>query len=130
MLLFTLFSYLYKSPHPLLRESTNFYRLMLMVESWQMRELNFVRPNASLSQSYVTKTIMNTLGVFMKILYENSETMSDLIKFVQELPLTYFKVYLLKIFIEAVEAIDTEMGYMRFRTMVYNFQDNVMPMIC
>jgi hypothetical protein len=67
-----------------------------------MRELNFLRPEAPLCQNFVTKTIMNALGVFMKILYENSETMNLLIKFVESMPLSYFKVYLLKSFIEAV----------------------------
>jgi len=67
-----------------------------------MRELNFLRPEAPLCQNYVTKTIMTALGVLMKILYENSETVNMLIKWVESLPLTYFKVYLLKNFIEAV----------------------------
>jgi hypothetical protein len=46
------------------------------------------------------------------------------------MPLNFFKIYILKIFIETVEIVDVELGYMRFRTMVYAFQDNVIPMIC
>ena len=44
--------------------------------------------------------------------------------------MSYFKMYLFRNFISTVETIDNEMGFMRFRTMVYNFQDNVIPMIC
>lgn len=43
---------------------------------------------------------------------------------------SYFKLYILKSFVDAVEVIDYEMGYMKYRTMVYNFQDNIIPMIC
>ena len=43
------------------------------------------------------------------------------------MPLNFFKIFVLKTFIEVV---DVDMGYMRFRTMVYAFQDYVIPMIC
>jgi hypothetical protein len=43
---------------------------------------------------------------------------------------TYFKLLVLKTFIETIEIVDSEMGYMRYRTMVYSFQDNVIPMMC
>jgi hypothetical protein len=43
---------------------------------------------------------------------------------------SYFKLYILKSFVDAVEVIDYEMGYMKYRTMVYNFQDNIIPMVC
>ena len=46
------------------------------------------------------------------------------------MPLNFFKIFVLKTFIEVVEVVDVDMGYMRFRTMVYAFQDNVIPMIC
>ena len=35
----------------------------------------------------------------------------------------YFKLLLLKNFIDAIEIIDTDMGYLKYRTMVYAFQD-------
>jgi hypothetical protein len=49
---------------------------------------------------------------------------------IEQLPLNFFKIYILKTFIEMVEIVDVEMGYMRFRTMVYAFQDKVIPVIC
>ena len=66
----------------------------------------------------------------MKILYEKKETSEELLEFLKGLPLNFLKVYILKTFIETVEVVDSEMGYMRFRTMVYSFQDNVIPVIC
>jgi len=42
----------------------------------------------------------------------------------------YFKLLVMKTFVETIEVVDNEMGYMRYRTMVYSFQDNVIPMIC
>ena len=41
----------------------------------------------------------------------------------EHIPGDYFKLYLLKQFIDAIEVIDTEMGYLNYRTMVYAFQD-------
>lgn len=46
------------------------------------------------------------------------------------MPLNYLKIYILKTFIETIEIVDSEMGYMRFRAMAYSFQDNMIPMIC
>lgn len=66
----------------------------------------------------------------MKMLYENAETSSTLVKIIEDMPLNFFKILTLKTFVEAVEVVDSEMGYMRFRTMIYAFQDNVIPMIC
>lgn len=66
----------------------------------------------------------------MKGLYENGELSALLVGYIEHLRLGYFKIYILKCFIEAVEVIDTDMGYMRFRSMVYSFQDNVIPLIC
>jgi hypothetical protein len=42
----------------------------------------------------------------------------------------FFKLYLLKSFIDAVEVVDYDMGYIKYRTMVYSFQDSVIPTIC
>ena len=51
-------------------------------------------------------------------------------QFIQQMKASHFKLYLLKSFVDAVEIIDYEMGYMKYRTMIYNFQDNIIPMIC
>jgi len=53
-----------------------------------------------------------------------------MINYLQNLPSEYFKLYLFKSFIDAVETIDTEMGYLKYRTMIYSFQDAVIPLIC
>jgi hypothetical protein len=51
-------------------------------------------------------------------------------KYLFELPGSYFKLYLLRSLIEAIEIIDYEMGYMKYRCMIYHFQDNVIPFVC
>lgn len=51
-------------------------------------------------------------------------------KFLGELPNSYFKLYLLRSFIEAIEIIDYDLGYMKYRTMIYHFQENVIPFVC
>jgi hypothetical protein len=33
-------------------------------------------------------------------------------------------------FIDAVQVIDTEMGFISYRKMLKNFQENIIPMIC
>ena len=67
-----------------------------------MQELRFARVNAPLCEDYVTKTIMAAMGVLMKILFSNKETMNVLINSVSGLTISFFKVYLLKSFVEAV----------------------------
>jgi hypothetical protein len=73
---------------------------------------------------------MTTLGIFLKISYENASTSHLILDFLINLQSKYLKLYLLKSFVDAVEAVDYEMGYMRYRMMVYSFQDNAIPMIC
>lgn len=73
---------------------------------------------------------MMALGVFLKISYENASSSNSLLDFLNNLPANYFKLYLLKSFVDAVEIVDYNMGYMRYRLMVYSFQDTVIPMIC
>lgn len=43
---------------------------------------------------------------------------------------TYLKILVFKTFIETIEVVDNQMGYMRYRSIVYSFQDNVIPMMC
>lgn len=57
-------------------------------------------------------------------------TTNDLVGFLINLPSNFFKLYLFKAFVDAVEVVDYDMGYMRYRTMVYAFQDKVIPLIC
>ena len=73
---------------------------------------------------------MATMGVLMKYLYENGENAKGLLTYLESMPINFFKIYTLKVFIETVEVVDVDIGYMRFRTMVYAFQDHVIPMIC
>ena len=73
---------------------------------------------------------MTTLGIFLKISYENTATTQQILDFLIKLESKYIKLYLLKSFVDAVEVVDYEMGYMRYRMMVYSFQDNAIPMIC
>ena len=73
---------------------------------------------------------MTTLGIFLKISYENTATTQPILDFLIKLESKYMKLYLLKSFVDAVEVVDYEMGYMRYRMMVYSFQDNAIPMIC
>lgn len=73
---------------------------------------------------------MTSLGIFLKILYQNIATSNELLNFLQNLQSKYFKLYLLKCFVDAVEVVDYDMGYISYRLMVYNFQDNAIPMIC
>ena len=103
---------------------------MQIISKWQLQEFNFIRPGRKPFQLFVTKTIMLTLGTFMKWLYEKESTSKLLIGELDKMPLNYLKIYILKTFIETVEIVDNEMGYMRFRSMVYSFQDTIIPMIC
>jgi hypothetical protein len=73
---------------------------------------------------------MTSLGVFLKILYETKESGDKLLPFLVNLESNFFKLYLLKSFVDAIEVIDYDMGYIKYRLMVYSFQDNVIPMIC
>ena len=73
---------------------------------------------------------MTTLGIFLKISYENTATTQQILDFLIKLESKYMKLYLLKSFVDAVEVVDYEMGYMRYRMMIYSFQDNAIPMIC
>ena len=66
----------------------------------------------------------------MKELFANETTQGALTHWLETLTSDYFKLYLLRHLIDAIEVIDTEMGYLRYRTMVYAFQDNVIPLIC
>ncbi len=73
---------------------------------------------------------MTSLGIFLKILYEDLTTSAELSQYLANLKSNFFKLYLLKSFIDAVEVVDYEMGYVKYRTMIYSFQDNVIPSIC
>jgi hypothetical protein len=129
-LVFVLFSYFLKNPSVLGRDLQKVLDLIQCITGWQFRELTFVRNNLAPLQKYVTRTIITALGVFLKILYESESTSKDLMDFLVRLESNYFKLYLLKSFVDAVEIIDYDMGYMKYRTMVYSFQDQVIPMMC
>jgi hypothetical protein len=129
-LVFVLFSYLSKYPHKFGRSIQSVTDLVSCISSWQFTAFTFIRNNAPPFQKYVTRTIMTSLGIFLKILYEDSATSTELSIFLANLKSNFFKLYLLKAFVDAVEVVDYEMGYIKYRTMVYSFQDNVIPMIC
>ena len=129
-LVFVLFSYLSKYPHQFGKSIHSVTDLVSCISSWQFTAFTFIRNNAPPFQKYVTRTIMTSLGIFLKILYEDCATSAELSIFLANLKSNFFKLYLLKAFIDAVEVVDYEMGYIKYRTMVYSFQDNVIPMIC
>lgn len=129
-LVFVLFSYLSKYPHKFGKNIQSVTDLVSCISSWQFTAFTFIRNNAPPFQKYVTRTIMTSLGIFLKILYEDSATSTELSIFLANLKSNFFKLYLLKAFIDAVEIVDYEMGYIKYRTMVYSFQDSVIPMIC
>lgn len=129
-LVFVLFSYLAKYPHKFGKNIQSVTDLVSCISSWQFTAFTFIRNNAPPFQKYVTRTIMTSLGIFLKILYEDSATSTELSIFLANLKSNFFKLYLLKAFIDAVEIVDYEMGYIKYRTMVYSFQDSVIPMIC
>jgi hypothetical protein len=104
--------------------------MIACVNAWQFKNFTFCRNNHRPFQKYVTRTIMTTLGIFLKISYENTATTQQILDFLIKLESKYIKLYLLKSFVDAVEVVDYEMGYMRYRMMVYSFQDNAIPMIC
>lgn len=69
LLVFSLFSYISKNSQVFVRDCDCFLLLMRVVSGWQLREFNFVRLERQSFQSFVTRTIMMTLGTLMKLLY-------------------------------------------------------------
>ena len=57
---------------------------------------------------------------------EKKKWMIETIKSHQDLK---FKLYLWKIFIETVSEIDTKLGFMEYRNLVYTFQEDVIPVM-
>jgi hypothetical protein len=49
----------------------NVLSLIEAIGYWQFRSFTFVRQNEVALQKYITRTIMNALGIFLKIAYEN-----------------------------------------------------------
>lgn len=129
-LLFVLFSYLAKSPNFLLNNLQHFAVIIQTLRGWQFKGFNFHRPNSPVFPNYVTRTIMTAVGVFLKVLYESALTSKALMEYLKEMEADYFKLFMYKTFVEAIETVDVEMGYMRYRSMVYSFQDDVIPHIC
>lgn len=129
-LVFVVFSYLAKYPAKFGKSMENVTTLISRITSWQFTAFTFIRDNSPPFQKYVTRTIMTSLGVFLKILYEDLTTSSELSQYLANLKSNFFKLYLLKSFIDAIEVVDYEMGYVKYRAMVYSFQDNVIPNIC
>lgn len=125
-----LFSYIAKNSHHL-GQSTEFFEGMArVVGSWPLAGSSFRRDGARVMEKYCARTILMALGKLMKVLYASDKTQEWLVRWVETSPGDYFKLALLKEFIEAVEVIDSEMGYLPYRTMVYAFQDNVIPLVC
>ena len=80
---------------------------MQIISRWQLQEFNFIRPGHKQFLPFVTRTIMLTLGTFMKWLYEKEGTSKELVGELEKMPLNYLKIYILKTFIETVEIVDT-----------------------
>lgn len=70
-LVFVVFSYLTKYPHSFAKNMQNVTFLVQSVASWQFEAFTLIRNNHPPFEKYVTRTIMTSLGVFLKILYEN-----------------------------------------------------------
>ena len=57
-------------------------------------------------EKYVSRTIMTALGVLLKLQYEGESTERSIMEYLRGLSNSYFKLYLMKSFVEAVEVID------------------------
>jgi len=101
-LLFALFSYMGKYPTSFVKSAEPWAVVMEVLGKWELKEFNLRRQGSEPFQNYVTKTIMATIGVLMKYLYENVENSVALLVYLENMPLNFFKIYTLKAFIETV----------------------------
>jgi hypothetical protein len=70
-----------------------------------------------------------TLGQMIKILFINKEQKKWILSAIEENPDPRYKLYLWKIFIETVSEIDSKLGFMEYRNLVYCFQEEVIPIV-
>jgi hypothetical protein len=105
-LLFVIFSYLSKNPLLFGKNIDSLIIIIQNIASWELRGFTFVRHHKKTLEEYVTRTIMLALGVFLKTIFQNEETQMSVLPFLASLQEKYFKLYLIRAFIDAVEIID------------------------
>ena len=80
-------------------------------------------------EKYIENSLNRTLGHLIKILYIKSDTQKQIVSMIQSHQNPRYRLFLWKGFIEAVSPLDSSMTFLSYRTMIYNFQDNIIPII-
>lgn len=101
-LVFVVFSYLGKYPNMVGKDLHSVIQIIENINAWQFRAFTFSRNSLPPFPAYVAKTIMNAIGFFLKNLYESDKTSASIIEFLQQMRSDYFKLYLLKSFVDAI----------------------------
>lgn len=80
-------------------------------------------------QLYVQNSVGRTLGQCLKHIYLMKDDGSWVSNFIKQRPNQKYRLYLWSLFIETVSVVDNELTFLVYRSMVYNFQQIVIPEI-
>ena len=96
--------------------------------SWLHQPLTLHRPHESTPlKPYISNTLGLTLGTCMKHLFLDPSSKTTLISYLKSEQNASLKIFLYKNFIEVVSTIDNAMEYVGYRTLVYSFQEEILP---
>lgn len=80
-------------------------------------------------QLYVQNSVGRTLGQCLKNIYLVKEDSVWVTNFIKERQNHRYRLYLWSLFIETVSVVDNDLTFLVYRSMVYNFQEFVIPEI-
>lgn len=70
-----------------------------------------------------------TIGFFIKLIFTRPNSQNQIIEKIKQKASPRYRLFLWKSFIQAVEPVDSSMAFLAYRTMIYSFQDNIIPII-
>ncbi len=105
-----------------------FNQLRTHAASWSQKNGQLKRSyNSQNLKSYVTNTLGMVLGRCMKHIFLDQRWKKQLIEYFKSENNSLFKLFLYKHFIEVVSTIDTQIEYVQYRTLIYSFQEKMIP---
>lgn len=80
-------------------------------------------------QLYIENSVGRTIGQCLKYIYLQKEMGDWLTMFIKERANLRYRLYLWKLLIQTVSVVDNDLSFLVYRSMIYSFQENVIPLI-
>ena len=74
-------------------------------------------------------SVSRTVGQCLKYMYIQKDQKEWVSEFISQRPNLRYRLYLWKIFIQAVSVVDSELTFLVYRSLIYSFQEHIIPLI-